>query len=84
MAELKLRFHPQAWVNGYAIDVDPEGETEWSIDWNPNEVPPDDDQYESDDLIDENAPEWIQEFIHHGPFYVEILNREDFPEARNV
>ena len=23
------RFQPQAWVNDYAVDVDPEGETEW-------------------------------------------------------
>ena len=27
----KITFHPQAWSNDYAIDVDPEGPTEFMV-----------------------------------------------------
>lgn len=82
MARLKLRFHPQAWINDYATEIDPQGETEWSIEWPADRQPPDDDRYESDDLIDENAPAWIQEAIYNGPFYIEVLNRDEFPRVK--
>ena len=27
----KARFTPQAWINDYAVDVDPEGPTDWEL-----------------------------------------------------
>jgi hypothetical protein len=63
-------FHPQAWQNDYAIDVDPEGDTSWDV----GEVPADleDDNYESDQLrFHKNAPQWVQDWS--GPFWVEIV-----------
>ncbi len=74
-------FHPQAWVNDYAIEVDPEGETEWDVtdyilaSFTPEEaLALEDDQYESDNLStdDPNAPKWIREWS--GPFYVEVAD----------
>ena len=66
----KVTFHPQAWSNEYAIDVDPEGPTEF-------EVPDaevaglEDDTYESDELRDhDNAPRWMADWS--GPFYISI------------
>ncbi|QOT74532.1 hypothetical protein H5V43_21925 (plasmid) [Sphingobium fuliginis] len=64
------RFHPQAWVNDYAISVAPEGETEWDI----GEVAPNfiSDTYETDEFRDHpNAPQWVQNW--NGLFYIEIL-----------
>lgn len=31
MTYWQARFVPQAWINDYAVDVDPEGCTEWAI-----------------------------------------------------
>lgn len=69
---VKIRFVPQVWVNDYAMEVDPLGETEF-------EVPVTDtkglktDSYESDELrFHANAPDWIKEWS--GPFYIEIDN----------
>ena len=74
MAILNLRFQPQAWLNNYAIDVDPEGETEFSVEW--NGPLPDDNSYESDSMRFLNgAPDWVREWS--GPFYIEITNREE-------
>ena len=70
-------FHPQAWVNDYAISVDPEGSVEFDITSTIIEMGRDvalkiqDDQYSSDDLRDvASAPEWIRHWS--GPFYVEV------------
>ena len=66
----KVRFHPQAWINDYAVEVDAEGPTEFEV----GEVAADvrDDSYPSDNLRDhENAPQWVKDW--GGPFYVEIL-----------
>jgi hypothetical protein len=73
-------FHPQAWVNDYAIAVDPEGETEWEVteeeisqamtefDSTREEVMVAD-EYQSDDFrYSKNAPEWVRNWS--GPFYV--------------
>jgi hypothetical protein len=74
---LQCRFHPQAWVRDYAMDVDPEGPTDWSVPWTEGKPVPSNDDYESDDLrFEGNAPEWVRNW--GGPFYVEILNRDDF------
>lgn len=77
--QIALRFHPQAWQNDYAIEVDPEGETEFQvplsdIDLGGNSELPRDDQYETDDLRHHSAaPKWIKDWS--GPFYIEITNR---------
>jgi hypothetical protein len=63
-------FHPQAWVNDYAIEVDPEGDTAFEVGDVPDSV--EDDSYESDNLRDhENAPQWVKDWS--GPFYIEIV-----------
>lgn len=65
-----LRFHPQAWINDYAVDVDPEGPTDWEA----NDVPYGikSDTSESDSLIHhDNAPQWVRDWC--GPFWVEIV-----------
>lgn len=67
---MRVRFHPQAWINDYAVAVDPEGETVFEV----GDLPADmkDDSYESDELhTHENAPQWVKDW--HGPFYIEIL-----------
>jgi hypothetical protein len=73
---LQCRFYPQAWVNDNVIDVDAEGETHFTVPWPDSEPIPNDNSYKSDNLrFNDNVPEWIREW--HGPFYVEILNREE-------
>lgn len=63
-------FHPQAWLNNYAIEVDPEGDTMWDCGTVPETV--EDDSYESDDLRHHpNAPQWVKEWS--GPFWIEII-----------
>jgi len=70
-------FHPQAWVNDYAIEVDPEGETRWDVTdgivamglLKALEIR--DDCYTSDDLrFSDNAPDWVRNWT--GPFYVAV------------
>jgi len=76
---MKVRFHPQAWVNDYAMSVDPEGETEFEV---PNELVSDDmedDDYPSDELhLHDNAPQWVKNWS--GPFWIEILREEQLNE----
>lgn len=71
------RFHPQAWVNDYAISVDPEGATEWDVTHLVVAAGRDkaqmmgDDDYASDALREEHdAPRWVREWS--GPFRVEV------------
>lgn len=71
------RFHPQAWVNDYAVPVDPEGEVEFDVTdailaMNRDKaLALEDDTYDTDDLqYSAHAPEWIKEWS--GPFYVEV------------
>lgn len=75
----KAIFHPQAWVNDYAVDVDPEGETEWDVTDYLTQLgyrmieQPENNTYESDELRwDPKAPTWIQSWS--GPFWIEIVN----------
>jgi hypothetical protein len=76
---MKLRFHPQAWQNDYAIDVDAEGLTDWSMPVPPDGAP-EDDTYESDEFARApEAPEWVREWS--GPHWVECLNRDELQEA---
>lgn len=75
MSGWKARFHPQAWIRDYAVDVDGQGELEWTIAegdaarWlaEAESVCPD-----LDGLRDEPAaPAWIRRW--QGPFYVELV-----------
>lgn len=67
---MKVRFHPQAWVNDYAIEVDPQGETDFEVGDVPDDV--EDDTHASDALrTHDNAPEWVRDWT--GPFWVEVL-----------
>lgn len=84
------RFHPQAWINDYAIEVDPEGETEWDVTEQVLSIGREaalglrDDDYQTDYLrLGENAPEWAREW--GGPFYVEVEDSvREFFEATNT
>lgn len=70
---MRVRFHPQAWFNDWAIEVDPQGETEWEEGDVADDVQ--DDTYESDELrLHNNAPQWVRDWA--GPFYIEILRDE--------
>ena len=71
-------FTPQAWVNDYAIDVDPEGPTEWDCTEeieNMHEEPRNEllrTGHDIDDWLkgDPKAPEWI--FHWQGPFEIHV------------
>ena len=74
------KFHPQAWVNDNAIEVDPEGPTEWDVTdrivamSREKAIALEDDQNDTDYLAwDDNAPKWIQDW--QGPFYVEVAEQ---------
>ena len=66
---LRCTFIPQAWVNNYAVNVDPAGPTTWDTDWFGTDLPaPRSD--ESDQLRDgADAPRWVKDWS--GPFEVE-------------
>lgn len=73
------RFQPQAWVNDYAVDVDPDGEVEFDVTsavtkrGKAKALLIEDDQYDSDDLrTTRNAPEWIRDWS--GPFYITVAD----------
>ena len=79
------RFTPQAWANDYAIDVDPEGEQEWTVSEGMTEdaariVDTDAFGIDADDVLkgDGAAPEWVREW--HGPFTIHV--RKDCAEPR--
>lgn len=67
---MQVRFHPQAWINDYACEVDAQGPTVFEVGDVPESVK--DDSYESDEYHrHENAPQWVKDWC--GPFYIEIL-----------
>ena len=80
--EMKMKkiiaiFHPQAWVNDYAIAVDPEGEREWDVTEEILKMRRKvamairDDEYSSDCLREsESAPKWARDWS--GPFWIEV------------
>jgi hypothetical protein len=73
-------FVPQAWVNNYAINVDPEGPTTWDVtDYilenysKERALALKDDDYPTDDLRNHaSAPEWVRDWS--GPFYVQVAD----------
>lgn len=73
------RFHPQAWINNHAVEVDPEGPVEWDVTeaimvmGREQALNLRDDDYPSDELrFTENAPQWVREWS--GPFWVEVAD----------
>jgi len=73
MKNATVVFHPQAWLNDWGIEVDPEGPTTFEAAV-PDEMR--DDSNESDALLAHpNAPEWIKKWS--GPFWFEIIRHED-------
>ena len=79
-----VRFHAEAWVNDCAIEIDPEGPTEWQ----PSDLPAlldgyldkeDAFRYERWFDFDQNCPEWVKE--HDGPFWIERINYYERSEA---
>lgn len=77
-SRIVARFHPQVWQSGYAVPVDPHGETAWDVTeyvvahlGREIALAMQDDQYESDDLARlDMAPEWVRDWS--GPFWVEV------------
>lgn len=76
---ITAKFHPQAWVHDYALDVDAEGPTEWDVTeavlamGREKALALADDDYDTDYLrFVPNAPKWIREW--NGPFYVEVAD----------
>lgn len=66
-----VEFHPQAWVNDYAVEVDPQGPTQYEVEDSDIESGWESDTYETDALKDHpNAPEWVREW--QGPFWVDV------------
>lgn len=74
-------FRPQAWVNDYAIDVDPEGQTRWDLSdaeahqWlaEAQGSCPDLDALQNH----RNAPQWVQDW--RGPFYIDLIDPDGLP-----
>lgn len=71
------RFHPQAWADDYALDVDPEGPVEWDVTdrvlamGRAASLALRDGSDQSDALRDApGAPTWIRAWA--GPFYVTV------------
>lgn len=71
------RFHPQAWINNEATEVDPEGPVEFDVTGAILAMPRNEalamlnDRDESDDLARlDTAPQWIKDWS--GPFWVEV------------
>jgi hypothetical protein len=70
---MKVRFHPQAWIGGYATAVDLDEPNEWDVGAIHADV--ESDSWDSD-LYQRhaNAPEWVQKWS--GPFWIEVLRDE--------
>lgn len=88
---LEARFVPQAWVNDYAIDVDPEGDTRWDVTDAFNEleahyqarllaeIAEHGEALDNDDALagDPAAPEWIRNWS--GPFSLWVSYTDNGP-----
>jgi hypothetical protein len=62
---ITAEFVPQAWVKDYAIDVDDEGETEWTVDADEIQAQAQDNDYLRSSR---NAPDWVRNW--EGPFEI--------------
>ncbi len=75
--QIIAEFVPQVWVNDYAIEADPLGETKFGVTAAILEMGKYtaiglvDDTYKTDELrYSTNAPEWVREWS--GPFYIRV------------
>lgn len=79
-----LRFRPQAWVNDYAVGVDPETPDTWQVpksmllerfsseqDWLDRDNDRDDMRHEG------TAPKWVRDWS--GPFEVDLADEHQNP-----
>jgi hypothetical protein len=90
MNRIIATFHPQAWVNKHAVDVDPQGEcsfdvTDVVVALSESVAPPIRDYNDSsDDLASlPSAPEWVRNWP--GPFYVTVEQSiQTYFDARQV
>lgn len=75
MKFVTLTFHPQAWINDYAVPVDPEGPVTFEVE--PEAVRGiEPETFEADDLrFHNNAPAWIREWS--GPFEITWETEQD-------
>lgn len=80
--QVMLRFRPEAWVNDYAMGVDPEQPEKWLVplaqflETFPTEEDFGAKHHERDDLRHEgDAPQWIRDWS--GPFEVELADGEN-------
>jgi hypothetical protein len=84
----QARFHPQAWQNDWAVDVDPKGEVLYDVGFEILLMDREqarairDNKDESDDLMTAvHAPEWIRTW--DNAFRIEVANEiESFLDAR--
>lgn len=77
MKIILARFHPEAWINDEAVEVDPEGPTTWDVTEHICAMPREvalalRDNRENTDALCElpNVPEWIRNW--NGPYRVEV------------
>lgn len=84
MTAYTATFIPQAWVNDYAVEVDIEGENEFDVTAEINEIIakgkpiPLSDTDESDDLrFAKSAPQWVKDW--GGPFFIYVTEVEANP-----
>jgi hypothetical protein len=73
-SEVTVRFTGQGWVNDYAIDIDPEGDTDWNVsDATADAIQPALDRGSDLDFVkgDRFAPEWVREW--QGPFEINVI-----------
>jgi hypothetical protein len=90
MQRIIAKFHPQAWVNNYAVDVDAEGECQFDVtdhvvglgESAARALRDYDDS--SDDLAAlPQAPDWVRNWP--GPFYVTVeQSARDYLEMLQV
>ena len=75
---IEIKFVPQAWIDDYAVDVDPEGPDTWDVTTYVTAMSQEqafalrDNQDESEPMLRFNAPEWVINW--QGPYRFEVAN----------
>lgn len=67
-------FSPQAWINDYAVSVDPEGETTWDATEYVKEQLREG-VFRGNEVSQQFAKEWLEETLEHGD-YDDILRTD--------